>query len=70
MDFSPSPRVVSITEVVREFLAKEVHPLEQGFLQNGFVSVLRNWRNGGFERGRPASGPPSYPRSSAAPGCR
>jgi alkylation response protein AidB-like acyl-CoA dehydrogenase len=40
MDFSPSPRVVSITEVVREFLTKEVHPLEQGFLQNGFVAVL------------------------------
>ena len=40
MDFSSSPRVYSITEVVREFLTKEVHPLEQSFLQNGFVAVL------------------------------
>ena len=40
MDFSRSPRVQSITTLVREFLDKEVHPLEQGFLQQGFVPIL------------------------------
>ena len=40
MDFSTSPRVDSITELVREFLDKELHPLEQGLLQRGFVAIL------------------------------
>jgi alkylation response protein AidB-like acyl-CoA dehydrogenase len=40
MDFSTSPRVQSITTLVREFLAKEVDPLEQGFLNQGFVAML------------------------------
>jgi alkylation response protein AidB-like acyl-CoA dehydrogenase len=40
MDFSRSPRVDSIVELARDFLDREVHPLEQSLLQEGFVATL------------------------------
>jgi alkylation response protein AidB-like acyl-CoA dehydrogenase len=40
MDFSESPRVASIRSLVREFLDREVHPLEQKLLADGFVALL------------------------------
>jgi len=40
MDFSTSARVQSITALVRDFLSREVDPLEQGFLNQGFAAML------------------------------
>jgi acyl-CoA dehydrogenase len=40
MDFSESERVQSFRGVVREFVRKEVVPLERAFLQQGFGAVL------------------------------
>ena len=39
MDFAEPPRVASIRELVRDFLDREVHPLEATFLADGFLSV-------------------------------
>jgi acyl-CoA dehydrogenase len=40
MDFSESERVKAFRGVVREFVRKEVLPLERTFLQQGFAAVL------------------------------
>jgi alkylation response protein AidB-like acyl-CoA dehydrogenase len=40
MDFSESPRVASIRSLIRDFLDREVHPLEQTLLADGFVALL------------------------------
>ncbi|HEY6100528.1 MAG TPA: acyl-CoA dehydrogenase family protein, partial [Anaeromyxobacter sp.] len=40
MDFSESERVASFRSVVREFMKKEVLPLERTFLGQGFAAVL------------------------------
>ncbi len=40
MDFSDSPKVVSIRNLVREFMVGEVHPLEPALLHQGFVALL------------------------------
>ena len=39
MDFSVSERVASIRGVVRDFMKKEVHPLEPTFRRDGFLAV-------------------------------
>jgi alkylation response protein AidB-like acyl-CoA dehydrogenase len=39
MDFAPSERVVKIRRIARDFLAKEVDPLEQTLLSQGFAAV-------------------------------
>ncbi len=40
MDFSESQRVKAIRGVVREFMEKEVHPLEPGLRHDGFAATL------------------------------
>jgi alkylation response protein AidB-like acyl-CoA dehydrogenase len=40
MDFSDSPRVQEIRTLAREFLAREVRPLEPRLLNDGFLAVL------------------------------
>lgn len=40
MDFSESPKVTSIRHLVREFMDREVVPLEPALLQQGFVAML------------------------------
>jgi acyl-CoA dehydrogenase len=40
MDFSETERVASFRGVVREFVKKEVQPLERTFLSQGFAAVL------------------------------
>jgi len=40
MDFSISPKVASIKTLVREFIEREVMPLEQPLLHRGFSSLL------------------------------
>ena len=40
MDFSESQRVQSIRAVVREFMRKEVHPLETALARQGFAALL------------------------------
>jgi alkylation response protein AidB-like acyl-CoA dehydrogenase len=40
MDFSDSPKVVSIRNLVREFMVGEVHPLEPALLHQGFVALV------------------------------
>jgi len=44
MDFSEPPRVTALRGLVREFLAKEVHPLEPALLREGFVALLPRLR--------------------------
>jgi alkylation response protein AidB-like acyl-CoA dehydrogenase len=44
MDFSTSPRVDSMRTLVREFLEREVHPLEPALLADGFVALLPRLR--------------------------
>ncbi len=40
MDFSESPKVATIRQSVREFMAKEVFPLEPEIAREGFVALL------------------------------
>jgi acyl-CoA dehydrogenase len=40
MDFSHSEKVVSIVEHTRNFIEREVHPLEPALLTDGFVAIL------------------------------
>lgn len=40
MDFSESPKVAALRDLVREHLKKEVYPLEAGLRRNGFVAML------------------------------
>lgn len=40
MDFTESPKVRAIRQLIREFLAREVHPLEQGLRHRGFRDML------------------------------
>ncbi len=40
MDFSETERVRALRGVVREFMKKEVHPLERTFLSQGFAAAL------------------------------
>jgi alkylation response protein AidB-like acyl-CoA dehydrogenase len=40
MDFSESPRVASIRQSVREFMTREVYPLEPALRRDGFVAAL------------------------------
>jgi len=44
MDFSVSERVASFRGMVREFVKKEVHPLEPAFRTQGFAAVLPQLR--------------------------
>jgi alkylation response protein AidB-like acyl-CoA dehydrogenase len=44
MDFSVTERVASFRGVVREFMKKEVHPLEPAFRTQGFAAVLPQLR--------------------------
>jgi len=44
MDFSTSSRVDSMRTLVREFLEREVHPLEPALLTDGFVALLPRLR--------------------------
>lgn len=40
MDFSESPKVASIRRLVRDFVEREVAPLEAAFLHDGFAALL------------------------------
>lgn len=40
MDFLDSPKVAAVRETIREFVKKELHPLEQRLLREGFVPLL------------------------------
>jgi alkylation response protein AidB-like acyl-CoA dehydrogenase len=40
MDFTESPRVAALRATLREFMQKEVYPLEPALLHDGFVSLL------------------------------
>jgi len=40
MDFTLSKKVASILEHARDFMDREVHPLEVGFLSDGFAAIL------------------------------
>ncbi len=40
MDFSESERVAAFRPIVREFVRRELLPLERVFLQQGFAAVL------------------------------
>jgi alkylation response protein AidB-like acyl-CoA dehydrogenase len=44
MDFSTSERVKSFQGLVRDFMRKEVHPLEQRFRHGGFAAILPELR--------------------------
>src|SRR5512141_1445636 len=44
MDFSEPARVTALRALAREFLAKEVHPLEPELLRQGFVPLLPKLR--------------------------
>jgi len=44
MDFSVSERVTQIRRVARDFLTREVHPLEQAFRNQGFAAILPQLR--------------------------
>ncbi|MGD8440689.1 MAG: acyl-CoA dehydrogenase family protein, partial [Holophagae bacterium] len=40
MDFTISPRVTTMVELARDFMDREVHPLESALLTDGFPSLL------------------------------
>jgi alkylation response protein AidB-like acyl-CoA dehydrogenase len=40
MDFSESPKVTSILKLIREFMDKEIYPLEGALLHQGFKALL------------------------------
>ncbi|MCK6550130.1 acyl-CoA dehydrogenase family protein [Myxococcota bacterium] len=40
MDFSDSPKVAAVRETIREFVKRELHPLEQRLLREGFVPLV------------------------------
>ena len=40
MDFSESPKVASIRTLIRDFMDKEIYPLEQELLHDGFRAML------------------------------
>jgi alkylation response protein AidB-like acyl-CoA dehydrogenase len=40
MDFSESPKVTSILKLIREFMDKEIYPLEGALLHQGFTALL------------------------------
>ena len=44
MDFSEPPKVTALRSLVRDFLAREVHPLEPALLRDGFVALLPRLR--------------------------
>jgi acyl-CoA dehydrogenase len=46
VDFSDSERVTALRKVVREFMKKEVYPLEPALRRNGFVALLPELKAG------------------------
>ena len=71
MDFSISPKMQEILARVREFVEKELYPLEPEARDRGFKAVVPQLRkNGRSWFANSACGAPKSPASTAAWGCR